>query len=63
MQNAVFLAKTVKPLNIPFMAKPCQLPFCVVAHIELGLLDGAVEVAESLEILDDAAVTVCAERV
>ena len=38
-----FLAKTVKPLDISFMAKPCQLAFSVVAHVQFGLFDSAVE--------------------
>ena len=45
------------------MAKPCQLAFGVVAHIQFGLFDSALEVALTLKILDHAPVTVCAERV
>src|SRR5689334_1671636 len=45
------------------MAKPCQLAFRVVTHVQPGLLDGAGEVALALQILDDTPVTMRAERV
>ena len=42
-ENLVFFAKTLNPFNVCFMAKPCQLTFGVVAHVEFGLFDRAFE--------------------
>ena len=55
--------KPVKPLHFGFMAKPCQLAFGVVAHVEFGLFDSALEVSAALQILDHPAIAVSSERV
>src|SRR5687767_8261477 len=63
MQSVVFLTKSVEPLDSGFMAKPCQLAFGVVAHVQLGLFDGTRKVALAHQILNNTPVTMGAERI
>ena len=45
------------------MAKPCQLAFSVMPHVEFGLFDGAFKVTQPLQILDYATVAMGSEGV
>src|SRR5215213_3390470 len=57
------VAEAFEPLDAGLPAKPCELALGVVAHIELGLLDGAQKVSLAAQVFDDAAITVCAQSV
>src|SRR5205823_3835539 len=50
------------PLDARLATEPRELPLGVVAHIEFGLLDGALKRPLAAEVFDDASVAVRAER-
>ena len=42
-----FVAEALDPFDTGFAAKPCQLAFGVMAHVEFGLFDGALKRAQA----------------
>src|ERR687885_380747 len=52
------VAEALDPLDARLATEPCELALGVVAHVELGLLDCALERTPAPQVLDDAAVAV-----
>src|ERR1043165_2703616 len=59
--HARVFAEAFDPLDVRLASEPGELSLGVVAHVEFGLLDGALERASALQVFDDAAVAVRAE--
>src|SRR5437016_1299400 len=55
------VAETLEPFDIRLSPKPGELSFRVMSHIEFRLLDCAVQVALTPQILDYTSITVCAK--
>src|SRR2546421_249536 len=60
--HARVVAEALDPLDARLAPKPCELSLGVVAHVEFGLLDGALKRPLAAEVFDDASVAVRAER-
>src|SRR4030095_2513232 len=64
MDNRVgFIPKCLEPLYSFLSSEPGELPFCVVTNIKLGLLNGALNCAMILKILNDAPISMRAQGI
>ena len=57
------VSESCEPVHVGLVAKPCQLPFRIMAHVQRGLLNRTFQIAIATEKLNDPPVTMGAKSI